>query len=659
LGPLALLYGVRLWLAVCLALFVAFQLELQNPSWAGATAAIVCQPEVGAALRKGWFRMIGTIAGAIAIVAITITFAQSRTGYLITLALWGAVSAMLATLLHNFASYAGALAGITAFVIAGDMLGATGGASDAVLMLAITRATEILIGIVCATGVLAVSDFGEARRHLSESLGRLSVQTAYGLFGALRPETDAEADRQQRHRLLSEASGLGVVIDQAAGEISALPFRPRVLQYAIDGLFAAITAWRVIAANHEAHPAVTEANAARILQCLPGRLIHESGQPDWHTDPAALRNDCLASARRLLALPADTPSQRLLADSLARGLLAVRQTLGGLALLRRSHGFVLRPRRVGMVVPDYLPPLLNGIRAFLTIGVADVIWIVTAWPNGGGMITFAAIIVILMAPLDQAAYSAALSFLLAAAVAAVLAAVLAFAVLPLQAGFISFCAALGLVLVPVGTLAAQSWRQTLFSVIALLFLPLLSPSNPEIYNPAAFYNAALALLSGVALAAIAFRLMPPLSPAFRARRLLALTLRDLRRLTCGPHPAPASVWQRHAYARMGALTAQMDLLQHARMAAALAAGNSIIRLRHLTNQLTMQPAMAPVLQAVRRGNSSDAIAALEGLEAALESVSPGNSGERAHQALRARANAVELIEMLRTYSTYFDANPTG
>jgi uncharacterized membrane protein YccC len=55
-----LLFGLRLWASVCLALYVAFWLELDNPFWAGTTAAIVCQPQLGASLRKGWYRMIGT-----------------------------------------------------------------------------------------------------------------------------------------------------------------------------------------------------------------------------------------------------------------------------------------------------------------------------------------------------------------------------------------------------------------------------------------------------------------------------------------------------------------------------------------------------------------------------------------------------------------------
>ena len=31
----ALMFGLRLWASVCLALFVAFWLELDNPFWAG------------------------------------------------------------------------------------------------------------------------------------------------------------------------------------------------------------------------------------------------------------------------------------------------------------------------------------------------------------------------------------------------------------------------------------------------------------------------------------------------------------------------------------------------------------------------------------------------------------------------------------------------
>src|SRR6266853_1012239 len=102
-------------------------LELDNPYWAGTSAAAVCQPQLGASLRKGWFRMIGTVAGAVVIVLLTACFPQDRIGFLVLLALWCGLCAFGATVLRNFASYGAALAGFTAAIIAANTLGATGG----------------------------------------------------------------------------------------------------------------------------------------------------------------------------------------------------------------------------------------------------------------------------------------------------------------------------------------------------------------------------------------------------------------------------------------------------------------------------------------------------------------------------------------------------
>src|SRR3954463_196441 len=178
-----LLFGVRLWASVCLALFVAFWLELDNPFWAGTSAAIVCQPQLGASLRKGWFRMVGTVVGGISVVVLTACVPQDRIAFLGFLALWGGVCAFAATVFRNFASYAAALAGYTAAIIAADILGAGGGANAAeVFMLAVTRASEISIGIVCAGVVLAGTDFGGAQRRLAASFATLATEITDGFI---------------------------------------------------------------------------------------------------------------------------------------------------------------------------------------------------------------------------------------------------------------------------------------------------------------------------------------------------------------------------------------------------------------------------------------------------------------------------------------------
>jgi Fusaric acid resistance protein family len=241
-GP-ALLFGVRLWASVCLALYVAFWLQLDNAYWAGTSAAIVCQPHLGASLRKGWFRLVGTAVGAVAIVVLTACFPQDRLGFLLGLALWGAACGLLATLLRNFAAYSAALAGYTVAIIASDELGATGGANGDAFMLAITRASEICIGIVCAGVVLAGTDFGAARRRLVELFAALSAEIARRFTGTLAQGGSAPT-QSIRRELVRRVIALDPVIDEVIGESSRLRHHSPVLQEAVEGLFAALAGWR-------------------------------------------------------------------------------------------------------------------------------------------------------------------------------------------------------------------------------------------------------------------------------------------------------------------------------------------------------------------------------------------------------------------------------
>src|SRR5258708_29812565 len=96
IGP-PLLFGVRLWASVCLALYVAFWLELENAYWAGTSAAIVCQPHLGASLRKASYRMVGTVIGAVFIVVLSAAFPQDRASFLLGLALWGGACTVLSS----------------------------------------------------------------------------------------------------------------------------------------------------------------------------------------------------------------------------------------------------------------------------------------------------------------------------------------------------------------------------------------------------------------------------------------------------------------------------------------------------------------------------------------------------------------------------------
>ncbi len=358
--------------------------------------------------------------------------------------------------------------------------------------------------------------------------------------------------------------------------------------------------------------------------------------------------------RRLVALPAGTPSLRLLADQTAEVLAGISHALNGLALLvadlarpvARARGF----RRLR--IPDWLPALVNAGRALVVIGAVELFWIVTEWPNGALAITFAAVGVILFAPRADQAYATAMGFMVGTALGAVFAAIIAFAVLPNTETFAAFSLAIGLVLVPAGAGVAQPWQTATFTAMAFNFVPLLPPANPMSYDTEQFYNAASAIVAGIGAAALSFRLLPPLSPAFRTRRLLELTLRDLRRLAMGPIPHTPDDWEQRMYGRFSALPDAAQPLQRMQLLAAFSVGTEIIQLRHMARRLDLGSALDAALEAFARGSSVITNTRLADLDGALAS-------RFGAAALRARGSILAISEALTQHAAYFDAGAPG
>jgi uncharacterized membrane protein YccC len=657
-GRFPLLFGLRLWASVCLALWVAYWLELDDAYWAGTSAAIVCQPSLGASLRKASSRMVGTIVGAVAIVVLSAAFPQSRAVFLLGLALWGGACCLIATLLRNYASYAAALAGYTAAIIAADELGNFGGTDGQVFTLALTRATEICIGIVSAGIVLAGTDFGSARRRLTGQFASAVADVGAGFLRALTlPGSMQAATRSARRALIRRVTGLDSSADEAIGESSEIRSRSDTLQHAMDGLFTALAGWTMIA-NHMAQLCDKEGReeAAEILNRIPPELqsaLAEGKASTWIAGACRLMAASEAAAQALVALPASTPSLRLLADSAAGALTSLSHALNGVALLNDPMGASPRSHIKKLRVPDLLPALVNALRAFIAIGAVSVFWLVTVWPGGALAIAFAAMTIILFSPRGDFAPAAAMSFLLGTVLTSVLAAIVKFAVLPQLDTFTGFSLAIGLVLVPLGALVAQPWRTAVFAAAIINFFPILSPANRMIYDTVQFYNSALAINVGVAAAALTMVLLPQLSPAYRTRRLLAFVLRDFRRLAISSSIPCIDEWIGHVSARLQALPDKAEPLQFAQMMMALSAGAEIIRLRSLVCRFGFGTDLNPALCAIAQGRNQAAIAQLAWADRVLAATD--SAGIDPEVKLRARASVCLLSETLSRHSAYFGA----
>ncbi len=654
-GP-PLLFGLRLWASVSLALYVAFWLQLDNPYWAGASAAIVCQPQLGASLRKGWFRMIGTLIGAVMAVLLAAWFPQERVLFLGSLALWGAACAVAATLLRNFASYAAALAGYTAAIIAGDLLGLTGGVDgNAAFLLAVARASEICLGIACAGVVLALSDFGGARRRLASRVGAVSSDVA-GSFIATLDSAGARFDETQAHRreLVRRVIALGPIIDQAFGELAELRYYSPVLQRAVNGLYVALGAWRTASVLLAQLPRERAREIAdSVLSQVPVEL-RSDGSADWLARPVVLLHSANRTARQLMTMTASTPPVRLLADRTAAVFAGLSRSLDALALLTADPTRP-SPRRQGirrLGIPDWLPAIVSGGRAFVAIAGMALFWVVTAWPGGAQSIVFATIVSALMAPRAEQAYAAAFLAVIGVIFNVVLTAFVAFAVLPWSGveTFTGLSLVLAACLVPLGTLLASArepWQIGLLGVMTMTFVVLLGPTNQQTYDVAAFYNTSLGIVVGSGVGTLAFRLIPPLSPAYRTRRLLGLALGDLRRLVSHRVMPTVEAWDGRGMNRMSVLPDSATPLERARLLALILVGAEIIRLRRGARRFGPGTQLDAVLAHLARGNIAGANAGLAELDRQL-------AAREMSGAVRARARILTISAALAQHADYFE-----
>jgi uncharacterized membrane protein YccC len=134
--------------------------------------------------------MIGTAVGALAAVVLTAVFPRDRSTFLFTMVAWASACTFLWTLLRNFAPYAAVLAGYTLIIVVSTSIAAP----DQVFEIAIRRASEICVGIVGATLVVALTDLGDSRR-LSALLSQFITETA--------PRCTCRARTRAKSRLLA------------------------------------------------------------------------------------------------------------------------------------------------------------------------------------------------------------------------------------------------------------------------------------------------------------------------------------------------------------------------------------------------------------------------------------------------------------------------
>ena len=154
-------------------------------------------------------------------------------------------------------------------------------------------------------------------------------------------------------------------------------------------------------------------------------------------------------------------------------------------------------------------------------------------------------------------------------------------------------------------------------------------------------------------ATLAFHLIPPPSPAFRANRLLALALRDLRSLAATPIQRTRGAWESALYARLSSLPAQAEPLQRAQLLASLSVGSEIIRLRRIGRRLDVSATVETALALLAQGKSALAGEELRYLSDALSTHS--RLPPRRAVTLRTQGSISAIRVALSRHAPFFDS----
>jgi uncharacterized membrane protein YccC len=253
-------FAVRVWLALVMALCIAFWLELDAPASTALTVAILALPTRGQSLEKAGIRLAGTAVGVTASVAIFGAFSQTDGLLLAVLAAWIGLCVFAAGLFDGNRAYAAALGIITISLIAIQQIDSPQGIFQAGL----ARGAAIFVGILAITFVndlLATPDY---HPKIASDLAGLQQRATRYAQSVVRGETVPAATSAG---LLRAITSLRSEVTALAAESSSGPARSAAARSALVDLVGVVS----VARELETLPIVAAAPLAeQIASSLDG-----------------------------------------------------------------------------------------------------------------------------------------------------------------------------------------------------------------------------------------------------------------------------------------------------------------------------------------------------------------------------------------------------
>ncbi|MDR6661296.1 putative membrane protein YccC [Tardiphaga robiniae] len=467
-------FALRIWLATLLALYASFWLELEVPSTAAISVAILALPTRGQGLDKASFRLVATAVGVAASIAIAGIFSQTGGLLLAVYGVWIGLCVFAAAMFDGNRAYAAALCCITVALIAIQQIDSP----QLVFPTGVARGAAIAVGVLA---LALVNDTLAAPDYHPILTGRLEF---------LHQQVADYVERVLRGERIAAMTTAAVLRDIAA-------VRPELTGLATEsssGLARHAAASTVLV---DLADAVSLARSYETLSAADPAIVNGSGK-----DSAAVCRTWITESLRRNGVDISNSL-----DALRTGTYPARHWQ---APLYRSGSIAVE----------------SGVRAALQFTLVAALFVIAGWPSTEISISLVAVIIGLGATSPDPRMFTLIA-VVATPIACVVSGILRYFVFNGVSDFLLL--AIGLAPVVIGLALLISLPNGLLSALGRLTLvftlAILAPANPQSYDPQIYVlTCFFAFLSAV----LVFAAQTLISPSNSDRRL-RLLLREARR----------------------------------------------------------------------------------------------------------------------------------
>lgn len=534
----ALLYSTKSFAAAMLAYYIALSIGLERPSWAIITVYIVSQTSVGASLSRSLYRLVGTVIGAGMTVLIVPTFVNSPVFCSVILTGWITFCLYLSLLERTPRAYGFVLAGYTASLIGFPAVSDPGAIFD----IAITRVQEIMIGIFCAAlihrYVLPARISGQFNSKLSQTLLAARQRIAETLTGKPDPVSSplhmalalqflqgishhipydfafSVPVRQARKRLHDRLARLVIVnceLRDRLALIATIPFDVQILMDDVEVWLACKDEGK-FKSEGEALKKRSEKLLQRyvVYELTFGEALHVSFMR-YLTEAIVLVQQCYR-----------------LSDAIHHA-----NHMPAHSEMNTVKGYVFHR--------DPLTAARTALGAFTIILSGCMVWIFSAWPDGGTAVSILGVCCTLFGSFDTPAPHI-VKYIIGSLWGVMISLIYSFVLLPQVSDFIVLVVVLAPVYLLAGSLQARP-PTTFMAMGITLTLPILCELGAHYSGDfAVAVNTSIALFSAIGFAVFSMGFLQTVQADAAINRLLKLCQRDINRSVKGVLNTDETLW---------------------------------------------------------------------------------------------------------------------